>query len=364
MADFLLLGLFDNVSITADVIKETQELGISDEQINVMSNVPYAPEFFGRKKPRSWFLFFVLGGAVLGILIAGFISVATPDLYPVHVGGQDLVPVPPSAIMFFEFIALSIMVVSFIGFLLQNRFPILTRQIYDERITDGYIGVEVRAEGATAEKVKALFEAHHARVVKFEDAAEYKPQGIRHLLFWGGVGTAGLVVLLIPVLLSYDVIHIPWVNTMDHTIVVKAQEGPRLAAPPGAIPIQGPRLIAGKPASLPLEATDTSIARGKALFDINCALCHGDQADGKGPLSKFYNEQSGFPVGVPALKGLNLPGSFIFTTITNGIVVTDPQTGKEVIRMPVMAENVTPGETWDIINYINSLNAAPASTGK
>ncbi len=46
--------------------------------------------------------------------------------------------------MFFELIALCTMVVSFIGFLLQNRFPILVQQMYDERITDGYIGVQVR----------------------------------------------------------------------------------------------------------------------------------------------------------------------------------------------------------------------------
>jgi mono/diheme cytochrome c family protein len=358
MADFLLLGLFDNVSITADVIEEVQKLGIQDKHVTVMSNVPYSPKFFGRKHPRSMFLPFVLGGALLGILIAAFISFGTPALYPINVGNQGLNPVPPTAIMFFEFIALSIMLVSFVGFLLQNRFPILTRQIYDERITDGYIGVQVLAAGVTAEKVKAVFEAHHAHVVKFEDAAEYKPQGIRHLFFWGGVGTAGLVLLLIPLLLSYDVIHVPWVNTMDEAISVGAQEGPRRAAPPEAVPVQGPRLIAGEPATMPLEATDTSIARGKALFNINCAICHGEQADGKGQLSKFFNDQSGFPAGVPALKGRGLPGSYIFKIVSNGIQQTDPQTGQETIRMPRLAENVSAGDTWDIINYIDSLSAS------
>ncbi|MBI5961211.1 MAG: DUF3341 domain-containing protein, partial [Chloroflexi bacterium] len=276
-------------------------------------------------------------------------------LYPIEVGGQGLTPVPPTAIMFFEFIALSMMVVAFIGFLLQNRFPILTRQMYDERITDGYIGVEVKAAAGVAEKIKAVFEKHHAQVVKYEDAANYKPQGIRHLLFWGGVGTAGLIALMVPLLFSYDIVDVPWVNTMDESIVVSAQEGPRRAAPAEAVPVQGPRLIAGQPASLPLEATDSSIERGKTLFNTHCAICHGEQADGRGPLSKFYNPESGFPASVPALMGRGLPGSYIFVTVTNGVPGTNPQTGGAMMRMPSLAENVNPGETWDIINYINSL---------
>jgi mono/diheme cytochrome c family protein len=228
--------------------------------------------------------------------------------------------------------------------------------MYDERITDGYIGVEVKAAASTAEEIKAIFEKYHAYVVKVEDAANYKPQGIRHLLFWGGVGTAGLIALIIPLLFSYDIVDIPWVNTMDESIAVGAQEGPRRAAPPEAIPVQGPRLIGGQPASLPLEATDSSIERGKTLFDIHCAICHGEQADGRGPLSKFYNPESGFPASVPALAGRGLPGNYIFVTVANGIPGTNPQTNQPMMRMPNLAENVTPAETWDIINYINSLS--------
>jgi hypothetical protein len=55
------------------------------------------------------------------------------------------------------------------------------------------------------------------------------------------------------------------------------------------------------------------------------------------------------------LKGRDLPGDYIFTTVANGISAGDPETGTAVIRMPRLAENVSPGDTWDIINYINSL---------
>ncbi len=351
MADLMLLGLFDNVDVTADVLDDVRELGVEDRDVEVMSNIPYPAKFFGRKPARTWFVPFALGGALVGALLATFITFGTPAIYPIHVGGQGLTPVPPSAIMYFELISLCTMIGTFAGFLLRNRFPIMTREmLYDERITEGYIGVHVRASGDVAEQVKRIFEEHRAHAWHMEDASNFKKQGIRHLLFWGGVGTAGLGALLVPLLLTYDIIKVPWVNTMANTVAVQHQEGPRRAAPAEAIPIQGPVLIAGQPASQPLEATETSIQRGEMLYGINCALCHG-----------WGTEQSGATVGkyfpeAPAMTSDYVQGlskEHIFLVITNG-----------KNRMPRLAENLSPGETWDIVNYIHNLSAESGAAGQ
>lgn len=342
MAELMLLGLFDNVETTADVLDEVRALGVQDEQMTVMSNVPYSPKIFARKPARLWFLPFTLGGAAIGALLAFFITFLTPQIYPLHVGGQELTPVPPSAIVFFELISLCTMLGAFIGFLLQNRFPILTRRMYDERITEGYIGVEVRAPLDVAERVVKVFEAHHARVIQREDAANFKPQGIRHLLFWGAVATGGLVALVAPLLLTYDIIRIPWFNGMAETVGVGAQEGPRLAAPAEAVPIQGPVLIAGEPATKPLPATATSLERGRTLFGINCAMCHGMQGDRQGAeVGKYFPE---IPASLAA-RAATLSDQELFLVISKG-----------KNRMPSLAENLNPGETWDIVNYVRSLS--------
>jgi mono/diheme cytochrome c family protein len=351
MADYLLLGLFDNVEVTADAVDGIRQLGIADRQVTIMSNVPYPARFFGRKPPRLWFFPFVLAGALGGVLIAFFITFVTPQLYPIVVGGQELTPVPPTAIIFFEFIAMGSMVGALAGFLMQNKFPILTRRMYDERITEGFIGVEVRANAVQAEQVGEVFEAHHAQVVRREDASAYPAQGIRHLLFWGGVATAGLGMMLVPLLLTYDVIELPWISTMSDTVVVGHQEGPRRAAPPEAVPVQGPVLIAGEPASKPLPASDVSLERGQTLFGIYCAVCHGAQADGNGPLGKntYFKE-------TPSLTGSRVAGltaEDIFLVITNG-----------KNRMPSLAEGLNPGETWDIVNYVQSIGAAASAGGE
>lgn len=351
MADLLLLGLFGNVETTADVIDDVRALGIPERDIDVMSNIPLSASFFNRKAARMWFLPFVLGGALVGVLLATFLTFGTTSIYPIHVGGQDLTALPPTAIMYFELIALFSMLGGFVGFLVQNRFPLMTREtLYDERITEGYIGVHVRAAGDVANSVKEVFEDHHAYALHMEDSANFTPQGIRHLLFWGGVGTAGLVALAVPLLLSYDIVDVPWVNRMADTVAVQPQEGPRRAAPAEAIPVSGPVLIAGEPATRPLEASATSLQRGEMLFEVNCVLCHGRDAEKSGATIAPYLAEA------PAMQTERVQGlspDHIFVVITNGRN-----------RMPSLAENLTPGETWDIVNYIHSLSAESGDAGQ
>lgn len=359
MPNFLVLGLFDNIENTVDAVDSVRAAGIDEQNITVMSHIPYPPKVFGHKAPRLWFAPFALGGATAGALVAFFITFITPRLYPIHVGGQELTPVPPSAIIFFEMIALFTMLGTFVGFLLQTRFPILTRQMYDERISDGYIGVEVHTTSDLFEQVVKILESHGAKSITREDASAYKPQGIRHLLFWGGVGTAGLVALLVPLLFSYDIVRIPWINKMSDTLVVRHQEGPRRAAPAEAVPVNGPVLINGAPASEPLPADERSLARGEALYNINCAMCHGIKGDGDGLVGRYYTGDAlkdTFPQGVPVLAGRDLPADYIFLMITNGRQGVDAE-GKTIIRMPSLAENVSPGDTWDIVNYVRSMPA-------
>lgn len=350
MADFMLLGLFDNATITADVIEEVRELGITDDQITVMSNVPYAAQVLGRKKPRQLFLPFVLGGALLGIVLSLFLVVGTPILYKIKVGAQAYTPAPPSLFVSFEVIALSIILVAFVGFLLESRLPKLTRQMYDERITDGYIGLEVKAPDTAAEKVVAVFEAHHAHVVKREDAAEFPSPGIRVPLFWGGLGLAGLLLVVVPLLFTYQVIRIPWINGMNNTIVTGSQEGPRRAAPPESVPIQGPRLINGQPATLPLPVTATSIERGKTLYDVFCSPCHGADGKGDGLVAQKYLPETA-DLTSPNIQSLT--DNEIFLVITNG-----------KNRMPSWQENLSPGDTWDIINYVRTLGQASGAASQ
>lgn len=354
MADHMLLGLFNNVDQTADAIDDLRAIGIDENAITVMSSVPYASKMLGRKHPRSIFLLFAIGGAITGVLLGLFVAVVTPDLYPIEVGGQGMSPVPPSAIIIFELTALLTMVASFVGFLLQSRLPSLGKTMYDPRITDGMIGIQVTVEEGQIQQVEDAFKSNHANDIVSDSAANYPGSGRRYLMFWGGAGAAGLVLMALPLLLSYDIIRLPWFNSMKHSPAVGFQEGPRRAAPAESIPVQGPLLIGNVPATNPIESSEASLARGEVLYNTNCAICHGTTGGGDGALAKYYENQPLFARGVPALSGGVLPREYVVWAIFNGFSVVD-ENGIKQIKMPRLGENVTATEAWDIANYVEYL---------
>ena len=206
--------------------------------------------------------------------------------------------------------------------------------------------ITFRAAGATATAMFFLF-LFGPTLINLLRVRQGKGQPIRddgpttHHVKRGTPTLGGLVILLIPLLLSFDIVHIPWINKMDDTVVVGAQEGPRLAAPAKSVPVQGPVFIAGEPATAPLPATGVSLRRGQALFGTNCAMCHGMQGDKVGAeVGKYFPE---VPQSLAA-RAAALSDQDLFRVI---------RLGKN--RMPSLAENLNPGETWDIVNYVRSL---------
>ena len=350
MADRLVFGLFPNVDPTARAVAGLQSMGFADEQVTILSAVPYPARVFGRKTPRTRYLPFVAIGALGGLVLALLIAIGTPTLYPIKVGGQPIVgPFPPTAILTFELVALGAMLAGFIGFLVQSRFPRLEPAIYDERITDGYIGVGVRASDRLTDEITDLFRQQGAIDVRLEDAALAQPRGRRTLAFYGAVAVGGLGALLLPLLLTFRVINIPWVSVMRDTPAISFQEGPRMAVPDSSVPFHGPRLVAGEPATEPLEATENSLQRGGVLFGTYCAICHGYADGSPGALRDYFPEAP--PIDSARVQSLD--AERVFLTITNGLN-----------RMPSLAEQLTTGETWDITNYVLSLEEGAAPAGQ
>ena len=99
-----------------------------------------------------------------------------------------------------------------------------------------------------------------------------------------------VVPLALGLLFTYDVIKIDWLSFMEIQPSFFAQEDP-LPLPARSIPVQGGVSIVGLGAPVnPVAADEASIARGKELYDINCALCHGPEAKGNGPFAGFLEE--------------------------------------------------------------------------
>ena len=129
----------------------------------------------------------------------------------------------------------------------------------------------------------------------------------------------------------------------------KSQEPPRLSAPESAVPRFPP-------------PESTSFAQdGNHLFQVNCALCHGqdakgtaNKAQGPGPVLKTMMEVYGYQEKAPTDLTL-FPPDFI-----DAVLQFTPQPGRpryfgEGSVMPVFAKLLTPQERQLIVQYIQTL---------
>jgi mono/diheme cytochrome c family protein len=160
----------------------------------------------------------------------------------------------------------------------------------------------------------------------------------RFAIIFAVVGVAFGVMLLF----SFDVIKIDWPSFMEIQPSYRPMENP-LPSPERSIPIEGPIVIPGMGApENPVKADDASIARGAELYNINCKMCHGQTAEGNGPIAAFLANK---PANLTSPVVQSKSDGSLFLTITNGVA------GK----MPALNENFTVPERWDLVNFIRTL---------
>ena len=141
MADNIsLLAVFPYLEPAADGIDKLRGLGLSDDEMNVISGVPVPEAMLGR--PNQWTNVprLALGGAVGGFLI-GIFLIFTPLIYFVPVGGQPVIPGPPSVVVLFELTMLGMLISTFVGVFLDSRFPSYHPMKYVPEISDGKIAI-------------------------------------------------------------------------------------------------------------------------------------------------------------------------------------------------------------------------------
>ncbi len=141
--DVVHLALFkeEQLNEAAEAIQVLREMGISDREISVISGAPLQEKMLGR--PMTWTRIPLIGisGALVGFLTALFFNFGTPLLYPIRVGGMAFQTIPTSFVTIFELTMLGLLISTFIGVFVETISPSYGPQGYDERISDGYIGV-------------------------------------------------------------------------------------------------------------------------------------------------------------------------------------------------------------------------------
>lgn len=157
-----LMALFHESTDTADVIDELHNLGIPDDQIVVITGVPYPEGALGRHREWLTLPLIVLEGAATGLLFGLFLAVITPHLYRLDVGGHPPVGFPPAAVIIFIFTMMATIISTFLGVLWEMNFPRFGPAPYHKLVTDGHLAVVLDIPTVSEEKVKQALESHHA----------------------------------------------------------------------------------------------------------------------------------------------------------------------------------------------------------
>jgi mono/diheme cytochrome c family protein len=162
----------------------------------------------------------------------------------------------------------------------------------------------------------------------------------------------------------WEQVSVEWFPQMKWQAAVQAfelnqyrEDGALFSPPEGTVPVGWGDVIDPSTLSLadqetianPRAATLPSLKNGEALFNVNCAACHGPTGGGNGPIAAPNGPIAGvLPIGPGSPLGFSLaPG------LTDGHIYTTISLGRG--RMPNY-RRISPDGRWDVVNYIRDLN--------
>lgn len=170
MATRKLLGLFQDPEKVAEAMTALKDGGFPGEDLDVYSGAPYPEGSFGEHDPAHRLFMFPLVGALVGFTIGLLWTAGTQISYPLVTGGKPLLSIPPMTIIMYENTMLGAIIFTVLGVLFESRLPKRSLGLYDERITEGYLGLVVDCPAEKAADAERILTANGAEEVK-KDAA-------------------------------------------------------------------------------------------------------------------------------------------------------------------------------------------------
>jgi mono/diheme cytochrome c family protein len=93
----------------------------------------------------------------------------------------------------------------------------------------------------------------------------------------------------------------------------------------------------------PVKATPDNLAKAKKLFGYDCAMCHGENGDGKGDLAADFKTKPRDYTNPASLKEFS--DQQLFTIIKDG---------KD--EMPPEGKRAKPEDIWGLVAYLRTLS--------
>ena len=160
------------------------------------------------------------------------------------------------------------------------------------------------------------------------------------------IGVAIVVLVAYNALVYYD--NNFRYGRMRETPAVRPYEEPLLIKEAGLVPVNGGeaifRVSAGTDIPPPFDLTQpTAIDRGKAVYLVYCAQCHGHKYDGNGSVGQSF---APLPTDLRSAKVQNSPAGVLFKNVSYGV----PDG-----RQPPLHATITVDDRWRVVAFVKSL---------
>jgi len=169
MANRKLLGLFPDPEQAAGAMTQLKDNGFPAEDLDGYSGSPFPEGSFGEHEPETRLFMFPLVGALIGFALGLLWTAGTQISYPLVTGGKPLLSIPPMTIIMYENTMLGAIIFTVLGVLFESRLPRRSMGLYDERITEGYIGVIVDCPDDRAGQAESVLSSAGAEEIKKEE---------------------------------------------------------------------------------------------------------------------------------------------------------------------------------------------------
>lgn len=166
MAQRSVVGLFTDEDVAADAMDAVKAAGFGEGEYEVLTGTPYPEGTFGEAEPVHKLYRFPLIGAVCGFIVGLALTAGTQLAFPLVTGGKPILSIPPMAIVMYEGTLLGAILFTVFGIIFESRLPRLFMGAYDERITEGYIGVVVTTDEVRVSNAEDTLKEAGAEEVK------------------------------------------------------------------------------------------------------------------------------------------------------------------------------------------------------
>lgn len=138
------LGLFRDADAVANAVDALRAAGLHGRDVKILTDTPYPDGAFGEEPEKHRLYVFPFIGAACGLAMGLLITLSTQLAYPIVTGGKPLISIPPMINIIYEGTMLGAIMFTVAGIIFESRLPDLSGSPYDDRISEGYLGVLVR----------------------------------------------------------------------------------------------------------------------------------------------------------------------------------------------------------------------------